>query len=68
MAVKIAKHLCPQNHRCPALQVCPVGALTQNGYEAPNINVEACIDCNACVQVCGRSALQAGERTLAATR
>lgn len=25
---------CPQNHKCPAVKVCPVGALSQKGFEA----------------------------------
>ena len=29
---------CRQNHTCPSLNVCPVGALTQHGFEAPTID------------------------------
>ena len=37
--LKIIVENCPQNHKCPAVQVCPVGALTQKEFEAPkNIN------------------------------
>ena len=34
----LIKDNCPQNHPCPAVKVCPVGALSQNGYNAPTIN------------------------------
>ena len=34
---------CPQNHKCPAVKVCPVGALSQKGFEAPKIDYDKCI-------------------------
>ena len=39
---------CPQNHPCPAVKVCPVGALSQNGFDAPIIDGEKCIRCDKC--------------------
>ena len=36
---------CPQNHKCPAVKVCPVGALSQEGFQAPKIDYEKCISC-----------------------
>ncbi len=48
---------CPQNHRCPAVNVCPVGALSQNAYEAPTINHEKCIRCGKCAEFCPKKAL-----------
>ena len=35
---------CPQNHKCPAVKVCPVGALSQEGFQAPKIDYEKCIN------------------------
>lgn len=29
--LKIIIDNCPQNHKCPAVNVCPVGALSQKG-------------------------------------
>ena len=29
---------CLQNHKCPAVKICPVGALSQNEFEAPTID------------------------------
>ena len=30
--LKIIVENCPQNHKCPAVNVCPVGALTQKDF------------------------------------
>ena len=34
---------CPQNHSCPAVEVCPIGALDQEGFNAPTINYDKCM-------------------------
>jgi len=44
--------LCPQNHRCPTLRVCPTGALQQEGFNAPFIDQEECIECGRCTYSC----------------
>jgi ferredoxin len=49
---------CPQNHPCPSLNVCPTGALSQRGLEAPTIDDDACIGCGRCVDYCPAGALQ----------
>lgn len=54
----IFKDNCPQNHKCPAVNVCPVGALSQNGFEAPTINHEKCIRCGKCSAFCPKKALK----------
>ena len=43
---------CPQNHRCPTLRVCPTGALQQEGFNAPTVDQELCIDCGRCTYSC----------------
>ena len=48
---------CPQNHKCPAVKVCPVGALTQEGFKVPNINYDKCIRCGKCSNFCPKKAL-----------
>ena len=52
MALTISPLACPQNHRCPNIQTCPVGAISQNGYGLPVIDEEKCIECGKCVKQC----------------
>jgi ferredoxin len=49
---------CPQNHICPSISVCPVDALTQDGFAAPTVNHEKCILCGKCVRFCPMKALK----------
>ena len=46
--LKIKVENCPQNHKCPAVNVCPVGALSQKDFEAPEIDYDKCIRCGKC--------------------
>lgn len=48
----IIKERCPQNHLCPALRVCPVDALMQDGFSAPTVDMDKCIGCGKCVKHC----------------
>lgn len=48
---------CPQNHACPAVKVCPVGALSQQQFNAPTINYDKCITCGKCSSFCPKKAL-----------
>jgi ferredoxin len=52
MAISVDVDRCPQNHPCPALRVCPVNALTQNGFSAPVVDAAKCIHCKKCVKFC----------------
>ncbi|MCR4434728.1 MAG: 4Fe-4S binding protein [Clostridiales bacterium] len=54
----VHKKLCPQNHKCPAVSVCPAGALTQKGYEAPIVDNEKCLACEKCIFVCPMGAIR----------
>jgi ferredoxin len=58
MAIVVIKNLCPQNHPCPAVGVCPVGALVQEGFRAPIVDNSKCISCGECVQTCPMSAIR----------
>lgn len=49
---------CPQNHPCPSIRVCPVGALKQEGHKAPTVDNDKCIHCGKCVRFCPMGALQ----------
>jgi len=57
MALTISSLACPQNHRCPIIQVCPVNAISQNGYGLPLIDEEKCIECGKCAKRCPMSAV-----------
>lgn len=48
---------CPQDHACPAVRVCPVGALTQKKHEAPTVHGDICIGCSRCAMTCPKKAL-----------
>lgn len=58
MTVKVLTDRCPQNHVCPAIRVCSVSAIQQEGTSAPVIDRGKCIDCGKCVRRCPTGALQ----------
>jgi ferredoxin len=58
MAVSVVPSRCPQNHPCPAIQVCRAGALSQDGVSAPRVNAAKCTDCGLCARYCGFGALR----------
>lgn len=58
MAIIVDKNLCPQNHLCPSVMVCPVKALSQDGFKAPKVDENKCILCKKCVKYCPRKALK----------
>ncbi len=55
--LKVIESRCPQNHKCPAVGVCPVGALEQEGFSAPTVQIGKCIGCGKCTRVCPKAAL-----------
>nr|WP_320024923.1 4Fe-4S binding protein [uncultured Acetobacterium sp.] len=54
----VKKERCPQNHPCPSVDVCPVEALSQVGFDAPVVDMDKCIKCGKCVKFCPMGALQ----------
>ena len=56
-SLKVLKARCPQNHPCPSVRVCPVGALSQKGFGAPIIDQNKCIKCGKCTKSCPMKAL-----------
>jgi ferredoxin len=54
----VDKELCPQNHRCPAIRVCPEGAISQEGNGLPVIDHDKCISCGQCIDFCPKGALK----------
>ena len=57
MKLTVNQSRCPQNHPCPSVKVCPVGALSQSGFAAPKADQEKCIRCGKCVRFCPMRAL-----------
>lgn len=55
--LKIIVENFPQNHKCPAVKVCPIGALSQDGFNAPIIDYDKFIKCGKCSNFCPRNAL-----------
>jgi Fe-S-cluster-containing hydrogenase component 2 len=49
----IQEELCPQNHACPTIAVCPVNAIEQKDFNAPTVDNEKCICCCKCTRACG---------------
>lgn len=56
--LSINKDNCPKNHRCPAVNIFPVGVLSQVGYNAPEIDCSKCISCGKCSNFCTKKVLQ----------
>ena len=52
MSYIISERLCPQNHRCPIIRVCPAEAIIQEGYGLPVINKDKCTECGKCAKYC----------------
>jgi len=40
------------------LNVCPTGAITQQGYGLPVIDKEKCTECGKCTRYCPRGAVR----------
>ena len=55
--LKVIVEKCPQNHPCPSVNICPVGALSQEGFQAPVVDHEKCIRCGKCAAFCPKMAL-----------
>ena len=54
----VNRERCPKNHRCPAIRVCPVGALSQTGFDAPVVDERRCVACGKCARFCPMGALE----------
>ena len=51
--LKIIIENCPQNHKCPAVNVCPCWSVkSEKIFEAPIIDYDKCIGCGKCSNFC----------------
>lgn len=53
----VVRERCPQDHPCTCIKLCPVDALFQEGFEAPTVDKDRCIECGACMNSCPYQAL-----------
>ena len=53
----IDKDICPQNHTCPLVKLCPVKAILQQGKLLPVIDPDICIRCGICESSCPKKAV-----------
>jgi ferredoxin len=58
MSYIVSDRLCPQNHRCPIIRVCPSGAIDQDGSGLPVINESKCTQCGKCTRYCPTGVVQ----------
>lgn len=59
MKIIVNQNKCPQNHKCPAILVCPKEAITQKDKSSlPVINQEKCVTCGKCLQLCPKGAFE----------
>ncbi len=56
MNITVEPRRCPQNHPCPVVRICPVNAISQNGFAAPTIDKSKCTNCGKCVRFCAYGA------------
>jgi tRNA threonylcarbamoyladenosine biosynthesis protein TsaE len=50
---------CPQDHQCPAIAVCPKGAISQSDINAlPRVDDKLCVQCGLCMKFCPKGAFE----------
>ena len=53
----ISEKVCPQDHACPLVKHCPVGAIHQDGFSLPVVDQKLCIRCGKCYASCLKKAV-----------
>ncbi len=54
--IQIDKAVCPHDHVCPLIPMCPVGAISQDAEGYVKIDHTLCIECGKCVRKCPKKA------------
>lgn len=54
----VDSNVCPQNHRCPLVRICPMDAISQEGFNLPKIDPDRCIRCGKCESSCPMHAVK----------
>ena len=51
--IEVREQFCPKNHPCPAVSMCPQGAIVQDDvFSAPRIDHDLCTECGVCTGTC----------------
>lgn len=58
MSIIVEGQRCPKNHPCPSISYCPTGAIEQQGFDAPTIDKDKCVQCGKCLMMCPYGAFQ----------
>ena len=59
MRLTVNEKKCPQDHKCPAIAICPNEAITQKDiHSLPVIDDALCIVCGKCIQFCPKGAFE----------
>lgn len=56
--VNVDKNICPHNHVCPLVGLCPVGAIIQDEAGYPVVDHDLCVECGQCVDSCPKKAMK----------
>ena len=56
--ITVNKNKCPKNHKSHAVAVCPVKAISQDGFGLPVVDNEKCINCLKCIRFCPMGAIE----------
>lgn len=56
--IQVDKKICPHDHVCPLVRLCPVRAISQNADGFPEIDHSLCIECGKCVRKCPKKAMK----------
>ena len=56
MSFYIDSMICPQDHACPLIKMCPADAIHQNKNGLPIIDEEKCVKCGKCARQCPKHA------------
>lgn len=61
MTLYVDPAICPQNHKCPLIEICPVGAISQIDFNLPKIDKNVCIECTECMETCPMKAVRSND-------
>ena len=56
--ITVDRAICPHDHVCPLIKLCPVGAISQGEDGYPIVDHEKCIECGKCVLKCPMKAMK----------